>query len=26
VLLGSTARSVLNGARCDVLAVRVPEE
>jgi len=24
-LLGSTARSVLNGARCDVLAVRVPE-
>lgn len=25
-LLGSTARSVLNGARCDVLAVRVPEE
>ena len=23
-LLGSTARSVLNGARCDVLAVRVP--
>jgi len=25
-LLGSTARRVLNGARCDVLAVRVPEE
>jgi universal stress protein A len=26
VLLGSTARSVLNGAHCDVLAVRVPED
>jgi len=25
VLLGSTARSVLNGAKCDVLAVRVKE-
>jgi len=24
-LLGSTARSVLNGAHCDVLAIRVPE-
>ena len=24
-LLGSTARSVLNGARCDVLAVRIKE-
>lgn len=25
-LLGSTARSVLNGAHCDVLAIRVPED
>lgn len=25
VLLGSTARSVLNGAKCDVLAVRIRE-